>query len=268
MSLIEAVFVVFLTGILSAAVLGTAALQNSANFRAYNKMGSLMAARRLESSLHREVHMARYFGDQFGDPQSTDTSNHPNVFPASNNPYNYTNFPTDTSNSSWPAHPYVLDEQTLILQVPVFVSGFATTKNGFWNVDTYVYKVLADKSQSGKGQFVLQKMIFPGDSSSNNIVSPVTVLTGIVGPINPNNAVDAVAGVPAPSVFSYFYKNSPTWSGSSSFSIPTATNTSGINGVGLTLELFSNESSNRKDYAPKTMAFKSEFFRRANGGTP
>ncbi len=276
-SLIEAVFVVFITGLLTAAVLGTAAIQNATNFRAFNKMSALIAARRIESVIEKEIHMAKFFGDQWGDPNSSDPVDKPNVFPCTSNPYGFTNFPTDNGNAEWTANPYVLDEQTLIIQTPIFdANGYATQKNGYWNVDTYVYKVLADKSKPGSGQFVMQKALFPGDHPAGysppiSQDHPQTVLTGIVGPINPSDAVDSTAGVPLPAVFSYYLKNSPTWSTTSyelSNPPPNAYQTSLINGVVLNLELFSNENSSRKDYTPKTVAFRSEFYKRTNGDSP
>ncbi|MBP7862918.1 hypothetical protein KA183_14630 [bacterium] len=260
-SLIEAVFVVFITGVISAGILSIAAAQNATNFRAYNKMGSLMAARRLETNLQLEAHMARFFGDQSG-PDF-------NKFPASNNLNTYT-FPTSTSNADWPTPQFSLNKQNLILQVPIFdQNGVPTMIGNQWNVDTFIYMVLPDKNNPGKGQFVLQKALFPGDHSSQvgyvppiDPTKPQTLLTGIVGPIDPTDTHDPVAGVPPPAVFTYLYN----WPGSSvqESSDPKSVDVDRIKGVAINLELFSNESSSRSDYIPKTIAFKSEFFRRGN----
>jgi len=269
MSLVEAVVVVFISSLFTAAILSTASVQNATNFRAYNKMTALIVAKRLEPQLEKDVHTARFFGDQTGvtvSPIETDSSAY---FPSGKNTSTIT-LPTDTDNATWPSGPLKLDKNTLIIQVPVFeTDGSVLTVNGQWNVDTYVYKILADKNKPGKGQFVMQKAMFPGQHAAGYAPpiaqdKPLTLLTGIVGPINPNDPTDSTAGVPLPSVFSYFLN----WPGSNMQEVDTfvsGTSPDAIKGVSVNIEIFSNDNSERSDYTPKTLAFKSEYFKRCNG---
>ncbi|MCW5823249.1 MAG: prepilin-type N-terminal cleavage/methylation domain-containing protein [Cyanobacteria bacterium TGS_CYA1] len=286
LSLVETMAAMFVSSLIAGAVIGTLSLINSTSFRAYNSLSSITAAKRLEPSLKQEIHMAKFFGDQQGDSSTA------NSFPALSNP-NYvpppeegdltpdsqaTIFPIETSNTVWPPRPYYLDEQTLIFQVPVFDNSYSypeladgqppASSNGKWDVDTYVYKVLADKNKPGKGQFVLQKTIFKGNHSSNpSFVPPIasnnpqTVMTGIVGPVDPNAATDPIANTPPPLVFSYLIDADHR------VGKPTALETANIRGVSVTVELFNNDASARKDYTPSTLAICSEFFKRGNGAS-
>ncbi len=281
LSLVETMAAIFVSSLVAGGVIGTLSLINATSFRAFNKLGSLTSAKRLEPSIKQEIHMTKYFGDQLGDNATS------NSFPAYANPKytlppdadgtpdpGLTLFPAETANATWPPRPYYLDEQTLIFQVPIFTSnGYPDLadgqppdlSNGKWDVDTYVYKVLADKNKPGTGQFVLQKTIFPGNHANNPgytppIASnnPQTVMTGIVGPVDPNAPVDPVANTPPPMVFEYL-SNANTRVGK-----PDPIQTSSIRGVAITVELFCNETSSRKDYTPATLALNSEFYKRGN----
>ncbi len=281
LSIIEILSAMFVMSFVAAAMCEVAIVQNAVAFRAYGKIESLTSARRLAPTIEREVHMARFIGDQFG----SGALNGPNTFPSANNPeytqsgssvVGFLGYPSTTTNSAWPLPPYTLDQQTLIIQIPVFTSdGFPTPSSipGKWNVDTIVYKVLADQSKPGLGQFILQKAVFAGDHSvpgyqpaptiSSN--SPQTIVTGIVGPIDPSATPDSTAGVPPPKVFSYFNKLAPAFqSNFQQYPVPSFADTSNINGVATNLEIFSTASTARADLTAKTVAFRTETYMRSN----
>ena len=292
-SLIEMLSTIFIMSFAAAAITEVCVTQNVVAFRTFNKIESLTNSRRVASVMERDVHNARFIGDQFGSNQNT--------FPGggSDNPYlisgpsatsgitNFLGFPGSTNQSVWPSPAYMLNGQTLILQIPVFtLDGFPTKANTpgqtYWNVDTYVYKILADTANAGTGQFLMQKTCFPGvhipgtDQPAPPIASntPQTILTGIVGPVDLTASADPVAGTPPPKVFQFltkqypiFYANSATIA-QSFISAPQTSDPLNINGVALTLEVFSDANSKRPDFVPKTLAFRQEFYLRGNASSP
>jgi hypothetical protein len=290
-SLIEMFAALFITAYVAAAIGELCVVQNVVGFRIYNKLDALINARRIASYIEADVHSARFVGDQFGIS--------PNQFPGSGpfDPYTgsgstysgFSGYPGSTGNTTWPAVPYSLDPQTLILQVPVYtydptllpnyVPLYPTkTQNGFWNVDTYVYKVLADTTQPGKGQFIIQKAVFPGDHTTPTDVMPLpaipsnqpqTLVSGVIGPIDPSQAPDPVAGTPPPKVFSYLSRQSPIYQSgtpipNASHTQVTASDVPNINGVGITMEIFSASASQREDLVPQSLAFHNEFYLKGN----
>jgi hypothetical protein len=287
MSLIEMLSAIFIMSFVAAAMCEVALVQNSVAFRVYGKIEGLTSARRLAPTIEREVHMARFIGDQFG----SGLINGPNTFPSAGNPEysqssssvaGFQGYPSTTSNTSWPLRPYTLDQQTLIIQVPIFTTdGFPTKSSiaGKWNVDTIVYKVLADQSKPGLGQFVLQKAIFAGEHLAGyqpapGIPSnqPETIVTGIVGPIDPSGTPDPTAGVPTPKVFSYFNKLYPAYQttfqqyplpGAVPPGVVNAADIPNINGVATNMEITGTAAA-RKDLTAKTVAFRTETYVRSN----
>lgn len=294
-SLVEMLSTIFIMAFVGAAITEICVTQNAVAFRTYNKIEALTNGRRVASAVERDVHNALQIGDRQGITKYT--------FPSGgiSNPYSTTGpsvgsgitqffgFPGATSNTNWPPPPYSLDPQTLILQVPILTSdsipgsttndffGFPT-KNSFgsdWNVDTYVYKVLADTSRPGTGQFVLQKAVFPGVNSTSQILSnnPETLLTGIIGPIDPTQAPDPTAGTPAPLVFQFISKSHPLFLGngsSNAFVIPSSTQpeTVDLAGIVCTFEIYSDADSKRKDYVPRSFAVRNEMYLRGNYVSP
>lgn len=253
-SLLELLIVVCLMSLVGAAITGLMLTQNAVGFRTFSKLTMLMSARRLQSSLEGRVHTARTIGNQIG--------------PA------YNIFGSGTNN-------YELNPQTLILQIPIYTTnGYPTTistapvnTGASWNVDTYVYKLIPDTNQPGKGRFSLTLQVFPGDHSvPNSLPIPAqsgntqVIISNIVGPVNPADSIDPIAGTPTPKIFKYYKRNAPNWASTftSQIETPNASETQQLNGVSVNIELFSNESSERKDMTPAAMAMRSEFFLRSN----
>lgn len=94
-------------------------------------------------------------------------------------------FPT----APWPAIPYKLGPQTLIIQRPVFLSNGFPTKDASGVrecLDTIIYQIVSDPLVAG--QYSLQVARFPGTPASPNVNSalpinpPQTILKGIIGP--------------------------------------------------------------------------------------
>lgn len=282
MTLIEMISALFIMSFVAAAITGLAVSQNVVAFRTYSKMDSLTNARRALSQIEKDIRMARIVGDQFGSLSDC------NQFPSTQNPLystsgapiitSFSGYPQTTSNSQWASPPYFLNAQTLIVQVPIFQADGIPAKSsttGTWNVDTYVYQIVADQSKPKSGQFVLQKALFPGEHQEPYIPtvasnSPQTLLTGIVGPIDPSTAVDSTAGVPTPKVFSFISRLNPLYTSAiPPTNDPLSYEAPNVNGIGITFEVHSSIASNRKDLIPKSVAIHKEVFLRGNyGSTP
>jgi prepilin-type N-terminal cleavage/methylation domain-containing protein len=301
-SLIEMLMGMFIMSFVAAAIAEIATMQNVVFFKTYGKLDNIVAARRAASDIEQAIHMARFIGDQFGEwPPSVGSHSGPNYFPGGGpvDPYalsgpndslitGFAGFPSTTSISTWPAPPYSLSQQTLIVQVPVFSasppdacptilqyapSGNNYVSDNYWNVDTYVYQILADTTKPGTGQFVLQKTIFPGEYNSNTqsppIIqsnSPKTLMTGIIGPVNPTGPNDPIAGTPPPSVFNYLGRPPVSLTAPKPAVIQSVGELSapGIVGVTVDLELSNASAAIRADYVPSPIAYHSEFYVRSN----
>lgn len=127
------------------------------------------------------------------------------AFPSTGDPF-YGPNGTENAKTSWPwgggiNSPYRLSGDTLVIQVPSFDA------NGYPNavlnglrlaaVDTYVFKVVPDNTRPGPTNwFQLQMAAFPappnGGTKRTNVASglqagvPVTILSGLVGPVDVN----------------------------------------------------------------------------------
>lgn len=259
------------------------------------------------------------------------TSGQPGViapwFPSAGNPY-YTNgsgtavLPASVYGGSWPwstgtqvqlgppSGPtiptpgmYQLAQDTLILQLPVFV-GTPPTIPGLGNdpgqdtaagtnqgpyiwpatwdgqptqaqdnmlaVDTYVIRVLPDPSSSNPPTYMMQEAVFPAcpaggaipapftgtytghpTNAPSNMLNgaPLTILKGIVGPVDSNGNI---------SVFSYVEKINNT-----STTMPAATGAvyvTDYTGVIVNLEVIKNQMGSKASVS----SFKTEFFIRNN----
>jgi len=292
MSLIEVLSAMFIMSFVAAAMCEIAFTQNVVAFRSFNRSTGLMEANRFQAQLEHEIHMARFIGSQYGNGSNAPGNlNGANSFPVSQDPYygsgsppaGFLGYPASTSNSVWPSPPnYSLSPQTLIIQVPIFdQDGFPTGDGyGLWNVDTYVYQILADSTKPGLGQFVMQKTVFPGvhtGTFANNAPpypsnDPQTVVNGIVGPINPLGPADPTAGTPKPSVFGFFTGSAPTYVGNPnpilSTPLPSQANnlngSGGINGVSVNMEIFSGGKGQSSALIPQTVPLHCEYFARSN----
>ncbi len=140
------------------------------------------------------------------------------VFPSSVNPF-YPAGVLGTVPPDWGPPPYTLGEDTLIIQIPVFdqngwpraipagTGGFASANMP--SLDTYVFRIVPDvqrTQQTGTNFFQLQMSVFPavvgGSNKPASLQSgtPVTLVSGIIGPLDPNNASRVAA-------FQYVHRN-------------------------------------------------------------
>lgn len=206
------------------------------------------------------------------------------TFPSPGDPFYMTRTGTPaTPPNGWPGEPgwefttvnsksgYHLSPDTLIVQVPAFdAKGFPVTLQGVTAniqcMDTYVYKVVPDGNDiDGRPTWRLQVAGFPAMvnglpvGTSMNIGSqPITILRGIIGPVDPNDNTQI-------RVFEYVDKNSgQTISDPPDGSIPD------ISGVVINIEIKRIEAGSnigpkeKAKYQEGIMAFKSEFYMRNN----
>ncbi|MBX9686938.1 MAG: hypothetical protein K2X27_09565 [Candidatus Obscuribacterales bacterium] len=176
------------------------------------------------------------------------------AFPSVGDPYYGPNGTLNGTIASWPwggspNNPYRLSGDTCVLQVPTFDA------NGFPNcvqnaqtlaaLDTYVFKVVRDNSRPGPTRwFQLQMAVFPAPNGLSNKPStlspgsPVTILSGLVGPLDGNQN---------PAVFQYI--NSSTNTATTNFDPATpqgALNEQDLvlfSGVVANLQILSNSQS-------------------------
>ena len=180
---------------------------------------------------------------------------------------------------------YILGPDTLIVQVPVFVgappagggigldpssdpsgaqspyiwpatwNGTAATPAGVMQaMDTYIFRVIPDPDPANLNQFIMQEAAFPanpGGHPTNNLLpinAPVTIMTGIVGPLDANNHLQT---------FSYIEKVD-----NGSTTIPPATGyvLTDYNGVLVQAEVMRNNTGVKGAVA----CFKSEYYLRNN----
>ena len=216
-----------------------------------------MAAKRAIDIVGADVRMATMVGDGY-DTLSDSTPS----FPSANNPLYSSGLPAGASSS------YQIDDNTLILQVPVFnKKGWPTSlptsvdAKQRRNVDTIIYEVAQDPNseEAAKGKYILKRTFFSGvhDTSQIPDVNPgqticpaQTVLTGIIGPLDKSSgkpqifqAIDeldaAASPVPLHLVRTY--------------SLPR------INAVIMSIELQRSQSGTKNN---STASYRSEFFMR------
>jgi len=173
MSLIEMLVATVIMGIAVAGITELAFTSAKWTNRYTNKLDVTFAARQVLERLGSEIRMARNVGDMCA------TGTGINQFPSSNNPYYGSGQAPPGSPagwpSMWPAPPYRLDNQTLILQVPIFDKNGMPTKLPSGcpspantcdrpNVDTIVYKIIPDPSaeRQALGEYVLTRAVFLG----------------------------------------------------------------------------------------------------------
>ena len=315
MSLVELLMTTLVMGIVAAGTSGLIMLNNMANMQVLNKVDDLNAARQAMERIGHDVRMARNVGDGYGVKNPlTGLVEGSDQFPVQEgnngrNPH-YGNgqapsdgWPVQVSATpqlpAWPARPYRLSPQTLIVQVPVFylapqndpTSGaynpgaIQDPQNGFPtavgaaqgdpssaavdppgatqdNVDTYVYQVL--EYPTGSGEYILQVAGFASLNSTNpnkpswmtmRSSPPETILSGIVGPKDPNTGV--------PKVFQYLDKTDPTGTPRDTVGPGSPTNTAitNVTGVIVNLEVKRDQAGANSS---ATVGLKSEIFLRNN----
>lgn len=153
-----------------------------------------IAAKKALERIGNDLRVATAIGDSYDSPSDTAA-----VFPSANNPIYGTGLPAGASTS------YQIDDNTLIIQIPVFNNkGWPTSlptavdPKQRRNVDTIVYEVSQDPTQDASAQtkYVLKRTFFAGIHDTNQIpnVNPgqticpaQTILTGIIGPLDKNS---------------------------------------------------------------------------------
>lgn len=233
-TLLEMLCVLFIISFVGVGMAEMAVTQNVVAFRAYNKAAGLINARKLGVMLERDIHNARFIGNQGGAP----------------------------GYDQYISSAMTLNQQTLIVQIPVYQSSVPVmTSSNAWDVDTYVYQLKPDPDKAG--QYQLQRSYYPGVTSDpTKAFTGEVVMSGIVGPFNPNSSNPGI-----PAVFSYVTRNAPFYSPLGAGTVlkenigPLAKE---IYGVVINLETKNDTESSRSDYIPRTIAFRQEYYVRAN----
>lgn len=236
----------------SLAVIGELVVLNTfASTKLTNKIDGQVGCSRAIRRISEDIRQGRAIGNIYSltarnsFPDNSASSNDPFVMPPPEG------FPT----SPWPAIPYKLGPQTLIIQQPVYFddpNNLNNPKNGFplrlatgsitasppvpsypmEYVDTIVYQLIPDSEPNTQGQFILQIARFSGRPAVTGtklrqpLNPPQTVLKGIVGPMDPSNP-----GVPV--VFQYL--RSPKEQ--TPLSAPDPGETMGLTGVSINFEV-------------------------------
>lgn len=192
------------------------------------------------------------------------------AFPSAANPYypTLTNFP-----SAWGNPPYRLSSDTLVVQVPVFDNNGWPRANSYSSggttvylpmTDTYVFKVVPDANRTqanGVNFYQLQMAIWPakgltGVTNTNMPASmtagtPITLVSGIVGPLDPADPTKIAA-------FQYVHRNSNYTAGPVDGPLQTNFVANGANedeignfvGVMLNIQLMSMDAAHRASVMP------------------
>jgi prepilin-type N-terminal cleavage/methylation domain-containing protein len=287
MSLVEMLITVVIMGIIMAGTSEMVMINNSSSLNMLNKVDSLNAARQLVERIGKDVRMARNVGDIFGQlinsvtgmpysgamppPAGAAVTIGREYFPAELNP-NYGGGQTPTNGwpvAPWPSKPYTLSNTTLVVQIPVFDSngfptmiakgvGNPTAFSNLDNVDTLVYQVLPATASDpnydpNTPTWIIQEAVFRGllgGTFQNHVMlnPPVTIMSGIVGPINPNTG--------QPRIFQYL-----AHSGGDPQDTVAAATLSDITGVVVNLEVRRKQEDVTD---PQSLGIKSEVYMRNN----
>jgi hypothetical protein len=250
MTITELVVSAFLMAYAMATIGELVYLNTYASTKLTNKVDGQVGASRAIRRIAADIRSARIIGNVFG---TSSPPTLPDTGPGSVDPYQASPPSGGWPGAPWPVTPYKLGPQTLILQLPAYyqspsnppnpsnaaypLNGFPLMQQGYAAsgppplvecVDTVIYQLVAD-TQPSDGAYQLQVVRFPGNPfpATNSILrasinGPQTVLTGIVGPINPAD------GTNQPSVFEYL----STPNGTFPNGIPTS-----IVGVSINLEV-------------------------------
>ena len=233
MSMVEMLSAMFIMAFVGAAITELCASQNLIAFRTTSRVDGVIKARRAMVTLDKDIRAG-------------------NVFLQSYTPATFA--PADNSVATWPSPPYFADTHTLIIQRP----DFGVSDDALYPAATpkvVVYKVLADKRNPGLARFVLQRAVFSTTTSD-----PQTILTGIVGPVNPLDPSDSIAQTPVPKVFGPIHRMMPLYSskGTTNFS-PSSL----VRGIACNFEIYESSSA-QSATIPKTIGFRKEVYARGN----
>ncbi len=207
LTLTELVVSALLIGFTLAAVGELASLNTYASTKLMHKVDGQVGCSRAVRRICEDIRQARILGNIYGITNQ-------NYYPDTANGADPSNTPPSGGwpASPWPQPPYQLGPQTLIIQQPVLFqdpNNAQNPMNGFplvlpqssiasnvppyamEYVDTLVYQLVPDSATTG--QYVLQVARFSGNPTISgttlrpSLNPPQTVLTGIVGPIDPAN---------------------------------------------------------------------------------
>lgn len=190
MSIIEMMVALAITGVAIAGLTEISWLSFDWISKFTTKVDVNIAAKRALERVGTDLRMAACLGDSFEQPNQLAP-----VFPSLSNPLYGSGLPAGAATS------YQFDDNTLIIQIPVFnQKGWPTSlpKNidsqQRRNVDTIVYELVPDPdaNDAALGKFILKRAVFAGvhDNSLIPTVNPgsticpgQTILTGIIGPV-------------------------------------------------------------------------------------
>lgn len=245
MTLVEMMVALAVTGVAVAGLTELSFLSVSWIDKFSAKTDINIAAKQAIDLFGKDVRATINVGDAFGDPYNPANRSiiGTPIFPTKENPlYPSPLIPPADSQ-------YYIDENTLILQTPIF------EKNG-WptsipksiddkqrrNVDTIIYQVTLDSDPffAAQNHYVLKRSVFPGNHDpaliedvikGNAIIPGQTILKGIVGPL------DKVTG--KPKIFQLLVKD-PS-SQAASLSILRPPDLPLLDGIVINLELISTQ---------------------------
>ncbi len=193
------------------------------------------------------------------------------AFPSAANPFYVTlpNYP-----AAWGNGPYRIGPDTLVVQVPVFDSNGWPRANPYITggstiylpmTDTYVFKVVPDQARTqanGVNFYQLQMAVWPARGAGGVVAntnmpasmtagSPITLVSGIIGPLNPADPTKIAA-------FEYVHRNNAYALGPVNGPLQTDFSADGANeselgnfvGVMLNLQLMSQDAAHRASVMP------------------
>jgi len=231
--MVEMLSAMFIMAFVGAAITELCVSHNLVAFRTTSRADGVIKARRAMITLDKDIRAGNAFLHSYT----------PTTSP-----------PGDNSVATWPSPPYVADTHTLIIQRPDFgVADDALYPSATSKV--VVYKVLADKRNPGLARFVIQRAVFSATTSD-----PQTILTGLVGPVNPIEQSDPIAQTPVPKVFGPIHRMTPLYisKGTTNFS-PSSL----IRGITCDFEIYES-SGTQSATTPKTLGFRKEVYARGN----
>lgn len=286
--LVETLVTTTIMGVIGLAFMSVLLMNMKTSAKVNNMTDTINAVRTIKERIGKDVREGRTLGDVFGD-NFTDPSSGIEYtigsasFPCNRNPVYGTGAPTP---AGWSAPPYTLSNTCLIVQIPVLDnhndSGTTHALNAGavgWptlipqgagnpaapcnqdNVETHVYRVLADPDNTG--EYILQLASYGGRAvtgylpAAHTSTAPQTILKGIIGPM------DTVTGLPK--VFQFVNKTDLTGTPRDSI-LPDGAHSPEYTGVVVNLEVRRHQftSTTRRDISITPVGLKLEVFLRNN----
>lgn len=263
MSIIEMMVALAITGVAIAGLTEISWLSFDWINKFSTKVDVNIAAKRAMDRIGTDIRSASVVGDSFEPPSLT--LNPPSTFPSASNPLYSAGLPAGADIS------YQIDDNTLILQVPVLNSkGWPTSlpigydpagKQHLRNLDTIVYQLTADpdQTQATEGKYVLRRTVFagvhdntviPGVNEGKTICPGQIILTGIVGPIDKTTQ--------KPQIFQAIDKLDPGGA-ATPLRLVYSNSVSRIEAIVVNLEITKSQGVKKND---STASFRAELFMR------